>query len=94
MFKGGYKLIDFKNKSIAVNGGTTTIDGVFESIEANHRKPTIITGLVLDGVERSDRYINFRVTNGNYCGVIGLNDEYVHLIVTITPENTVSVAEM
>ena len=46
MFKGGYKLIDFKETNITL-ATPSTIKGVYEAIENNYRKPTLITGLVI-----------------------------------------------
>lgn len=40
MFKGGYKLIDFKENNIVL-ATPTTIKGVYDAIEHNYRKPTI-----------------------------------------------------
>lgn len=37
MFKGGYKLIDFKENNIVL-GTPTTIKGVYDAIEHNYRK--------------------------------------------------------
>ena len=37
MFKGGYKLIDFKENNIVL-GTSTTIKGVYDAIEHNYRK--------------------------------------------------------
>lgn len=42
MFKGGYKLIDFKENNIVL-ATPTTIKGVYDAIEYNYRKPTLIT---------------------------------------------------
>lgn len=41
--KGGYKIIDFKNKAITTGVGVAN-KGIYESIEINYGKITIIKG--------------------------------------------------
>lgn len=58
MFKGGYKLIDFKENNIVLTT-PTTIKGVYDAIEHNYRKPTLITGLVIGSVEKRRYFCKF-----------------------------------
>lgn len=51
--RGGYKLISLENKNI-VTGSTATIDDIYERIENSNRKPLVLTGIVIDGVEYND----------------------------------------
>lgn len=53
MLKGGYKIINLSDTVINADGGAT-IDGIYESIENNYRKPLILSGIVIDGVEKAD----------------------------------------
>ena len=93
--KGGYKLINMKNVNVTVGGSAVKIDGIYDSIEHNYRKPTIVTGLVIDSNERSDRWVNFRPSSdGGFSCEIGFNDSYVHLVMTVTSEDMVNIIEM
>lgn len=65
MLKGGYKIVDFKDVNITTDAGATVI-GVYESIEASHRKAIMISGIVIDGVEKPDCFIDCSVADGNY----------------------------
>ena len=53
----GYKLINFKNIDLKTTVATE-IAGVYKSIESNYRKPLILEGVVLDGVEVIDKWVN------------------------------------
>ena len=51
----GYKLINFKNIDLKTTVATE-IAGIYESIKSNYRKPLILEGVVLDGVEVIDKW--------------------------------------
>lgn len=91
MFKGGYKLIDFKENNIGLSI-PTTIKGVYGSIKYNYRKPTLITGLVIDSVEKEDTFVNFVHGENVYKGLLGMTDDKV-LFITITNEDLVTITE-
>lgn len=57
MLKGGYQIVDFSDTNIKTDGGTT-IPGIYEQIEGSHRKALLASGLVLDGVEHRDTWID------------------------------------
>lgn len=65
MVKGGYKIIDFKDINITTANGAT-VTGVYESIESSHRKALLISGVVIDGVEKNDCFIDCSVADGSY----------------------------
>ncbi len=65
MVKGGYKIIDFKDVNITTENGATVI-GIYESIESSHRKALLISGIVIDGVEKNDCFIDCTITDGSY----------------------------
>lgn len=56
MVKGGYKIINLNDTEIDTTNGTT-IGGIYESIENNYRKPLMLSGIVIDSVEKPDIYI-------------------------------------
>lgn len=65
MSKGGYKIIDLKNKNLTT-GAFTTIKGIYNSIEHSYQKPLILHGINIDGVEMNDVAITPTVTGQDY----------------------------
>lgn len=63
--RGGYQLINLKDKNI-VTGSTATIKGIYNQIENNHRKNMILTGITIDGVEYADCSICPTLNGSNY----------------------------
>ena len=92
MFKGGYKLIDFKENNIVVTK-PITIKGVYDAIEHNYRKPTIITGLVIGSVEKEDTFVNFEHGENVYNGLLGMTANDKVLFITITNKDVVTITE-
>lgn len=50
MFKGGYKIIDFKNAPISNGGNPVEIPGIYNAIKESHGKPLMLAGVKVDGV--------------------------------------------
>ena len=92
MFKGGYKLIDFKETDITLST-PTTIKGVYDAIEHNYRKPTLITGLVIGSVEKEDTFVNFEHGANSYNGLLGMTANDKVLFIAITNEDVVTITE-
>lgn len=84
--KGGYKIINFNDIDLKT-GVATKIDGIYDAIENNYRKPLLFTGLVLNGVEKTDAYVTLSVVGGNYeTSLYGVK-------FTITAEDNVTIAK-
>lgn len=66
MKKGGYKIIDFKDINITTGGDAVVITGIYNGIEGSHRKALMLSGLMLDSVEKPDCFIDCTVSDGNY----------------------------
>lgn len=66
-YNGGYKIIDFKDINL-VTGTASTIAGVYDAIESNHRKAILISGIVIDGVKMADSFVELSVVSANYTG--------------------------
>lgn len=62
---GGYKIIDFKDNNITTEAGITVI-GTYESIESSHRKALMISGIVIDGVEKPDCFVDCTAGANSY----------------------------
>ena len=82
--KGGYKISDFKDTNL-VTGKASTIEGVYDAIESNYRKALLISGIVIDGVEKADCFVSFTISSGNYVS------EIYGLTLTITSADAVTV---
>lgn len=78
MKNGGYKIIDLKDRSLSDEA--VVIAGIYESIEDSHRKPLLLSGIVLDDVEKNDVFVEASVNDGSYVisvygGTITINDD-------------------
>lgn len=65
MLNGGYKIIDFQDINITTENGAT-VTGIYESIENNHRKAIMISGITIDGVQKNDCFVDCSVSDGSY----------------------------
>lgn len=65
MVKGGYKIVNFKGTNITSENGAT-VSGVYESLENNYRKAVMISGVVVDGTEHNDIFIDVSVSGSDY----------------------------
>lgn len=65
MRKGGYQIVDFQDINITTGEGVTVV-GVYETIESSYRKPILISGVTIDGVEKPDCFVDCEVAGSNY----------------------------
>lgn len=85
MFKGGYKIIDLHNEPIS--DSAVTIKGIYESIENNHRKPLLLSGIVIENTEKADVFTSATTDSGNFIlSAYGGN-------ITITSDDSVTYAK-
>lgn len=80
--KGGYKIIDLKGIDLRDGG---TISGIYESIEGSYRKPILLTGIVIDEVEKNDVFVIPTLSGYDFVfeNIYGLD-------ITINDENEIS----
>ena len=81
--RGGYKMIDLQDVNLT-NNDSYIIKGIYDSIESNYRKPLLLTGLIVDSIEKTDRYVTFTHSGSAYTSTIETG-----LTVTITDGDTV-----
>lgn len=82
--KGGYHMINLYDA--ALSDVAITIKGIYNSIESSYRKPLLLTGLVIDGVEKPDAYVTVTVADGSFTiSVYGKT-------ITITSADAVTIA--
>lgn len=91
MLKGGYRIIDLKGNNlepdVAATVETVIIPGIHDAIEGSHGKPLMLSGIVIDGVEKNDQYIVFTVSSGTYTAPIEGGT------LTITSDDEVSIVK-
>ena len=70
MNKGGYQILDLKNKSFALDTATP-VAGAFDTI-AGTKKPILVSGIVIAGKRYNDTYVDFTAGKiGNNIGFEG-----------------------
>lgn len=80
-FKGGYKIIDFKNNNLSTSATDgVVINGIYDDIENTYRKPLLFSGIVLEGIEKADVFAS--VTSSDNTFTVSLYGS------TITIDNT------
>ena len=91
--KGGYKLIDLKRTDITVDGDAVTISGIYNALENNYSKPTILCGLVIGGVEHKDVMVDLEHSENVYNGLFGMTANNEMLFISITNEDAVTISK-
>lgn len=56
MRKGGYKIIDLHDTQFT-SGVPMMLEGIHDAIEGCYRKPLLLSGLTVAGVEYADAYV-------------------------------------
>lgn len=64
MRNGGYKIINLAD--VSLNGTAKKVEGVHAAIEHSYRKPLLLSGIVIDGVEKNDAFVTVSVSSGSY----------------------------
>ena len=64
MRNGGYKIINLAD--VSLNGTAKKVEGVHAAIEHSYRKPLLLSGIVIDGVEKNDAFVAPTVSSGSY----------------------------
>lgn len=88
--KGGYKIIDLKGVNHTPSVGMLHND-IYDKIESTN-KNILISGLVCDGIEYNDFYINFKVTGSSYVGRAILGNTSINITITDTDVVTITIA--
>lgn len=86
---GGYKIVDLHDVNLVTGANAVTIKGVHEAIESNHRKPILLSGLVVDGVEKASQYVVFTNASGTYATKLFDNASGKQLSITVNAADAV-----
>lgn len=91
--KGGYKLVSLKNKNFDIDGSsnTHTIKGIYDAIENNYHKNVLLCDIIINDVERVERFVTFGLNGTTYTGYLTINDA-TNYVITITDEDVVTIA--
>lgn len=65
MRKGGYRIIDLDDINFTLDVGMM-ISGIHDEIEGRYRKPLLLSGLTVAGVEYADVYVTPVVNESAY----------------------------
>ena len=68
MNKGGYQIIDLKNKNFTLGTGMV-VEGAYEKIECT-LKPIYFSGISIAGVEYNDCYVQIVSNGSNFEGTM------------------------
>ena len=83
----GYQIISLRDTPFVTGGSTMMLDGIYDQIESNNRKPILLDGIVIDGIEKNAVYTQVTVNGSNFeFNVYGKT-------ITITDTDAVSVTE-
>lgn len=95
MTKGGYQIIDLGDANHTLGVGHVH-EGIYDKIEGT-RKPILLSGITVSGVEYHDTYIFPTVNGTSYVAVVGRNpttNQELHIniedtdVVTFTNETS------
>ena len=64
MIRGGYHVLDFKDKNITTKG--VFIPGIYEGIEGSYRKAILASGITLNGVKQRDTFVDPAYSDNSY----------------------------
>lgn len=62
----GYQIISMRDTPFETGGATMMLDGIYDQIESNNRKPILLDGIVIDGIERNAVYTQVIVNGSNF----------------------------
>lgn len=83
--KGGYKIIDLKGTNLTT-AEAVTITGIYDKIENSYHKPLLLSGIVIDDVEKNDVYVQPQLSSTSYVF------ELYGYTLTITDEDSLTLA--
>lgn len=87
MIKGGYKILDLGEVDLTTS---QTIPGAYYALSNAHRKPILLSGIVVGGVDYPDVFTSFQLVNSVYTAPVTLGSKTYN--VTVSDADSVSVA--
>lgn len=62
----GYQIINLRNTPFETNGATMMLDGIYDQIEGNNRKPILLDGIVIDDIEYPAIYAQRKIVGSAF----------------------------
>lgn len=62
----GYQTISLRNIPFETSGATMMLEGIYDQIEGNNRKPILLDGIVIDDIERNAVFTQAVVNGSNF----------------------------
>lgn len=95
MIRGGYQIVDLHNTAFTVGGDAVIVAGVYEAINNENRKVTILSGINIGGVGYPDTMVRFNKATNDYIGVVNTvwtdDTSAVATLITVTSENAITI---
>lgn len=85
MRKGGYHIINLKDQPLSAEA--VIIKGLYNDIEGSYRKPLLLSGIIIDGVEKPDTYVTATIAEGGNISISAYGKT-----ITVTSEDAVTIA--
>ena len=64
MRNGGYKIINLND--VSLTSTAKKVAGIHDDIENSFRKPLLLSGITINGVEKNDAFVAPTVSSGSY----------------------------
>lgn len=88
---GGYQIIDLENRNLTIGEGMQ-YKGLYEQIEGT-RKPTLVSGIQIEGVELHDTFADFVPAGNSFVASVTVGGATATLTVTDLDVVTVTINE-
>ena len=62
----GYQIINLRDTPFTTGGATMMLEGIYDQIESNNRKPILLDGIVIDNIERNAVFTQANINGSNY----------------------------
>lgn len=84
---GGYKIIDLRGTNLVTGAeAPPKISGIYNAIESGINKPLMLTGIVINGVDKQTAYVKFTHADNTYSYV------YDDVTISINSEDEITIA--
>lgn len=91
MAKGGYRIIDFK-KAALTSGTEANIAGAFDAATNSYGKATLVSGLVVGGIEYPEFFAPFAGSSETVSAAVVIGGNTITIEIATGDDVTVTVA--
>lgn len=84
---GGYKIIDLRGINLVTGAeAPPKISGIYDAIESGINKPLMLSGIVINGINKQTTYVNFTHADNIYSYV------YDGVTISINSDDEITIA--